>query len=173
MPKNLTMLDDVSFYYCSKCVLSQPRLDLETKRFCRKYNMPVKDTDFCSQNIKSLKTCQCCGNQYAERPTLLSKSEGENKFTFDIEICPVCAQTIGKCQTCKQGNICTFETDPSPLPKMVQKQIQQGHMTAVTQVMNPERIRLTCEKSCLCYSHNFGCLKQTHGTCQQYHMNRV
>lgn len=173
MPRNMTMLDDISFYYCSKCVLSQPRLDLYTKRFCFRYNIPVKDTDFCSQNTKTLKTCECCGEQFADQPTLLAKTDEENKFSYDATLCPNCAQALGQCGTCKQKDICSFETDPSPLPKVVQKQIRQGNMTAVTQIMNPERIRLTCEKDCPCYSPDFSCQKQNRGTCQQYHMCRV
>ena len=93
--------------------------------------------------------------------------------TVDAVICPNCNKLLGTCRTCQNGNLCTFETDPSPLPKIVQKQIRQGNMTAVTQVMNPERVAITCQKGCPCYSPDFSCSKQNRGACQQYHMNRV
>lgn len=35
-------------------------------------------------------------------------------------------------------------------------------MITVTEVMNPERIRQTCEKGCDCFSADFGCMKQFH-----------
>ena len=59
---------------------------------------------------------------------------------------------------------CSFENDPSPLPKIVQKQVRQGNMTAITQVRNPERIEITCKKDCPCYDPEFECLRQF-GTC--------
>ena len=77
-------------------------------------------------------------------------------------LCPNCAAQLNACAFCKKVNICTFETDPSPLPKMVQKQIRQGPMISVTTEMNPERIRQTCEKGCDCFDVNFGCMRQVH-----------
>ena len=77
-------------------------------------------------------------------------------------LCPNCASQLNTCSFCKKVNVCTFETDPSPLPKMVQKQIRQGPMISVTTEMNPERIRQTCEKGCDCFDANFGCMRQFH-----------
>ena len=37
---------------------------------------------------------------------------------------------------------------------------QKGPMQTVTEVMNPERIRETCEKNCHCFDTEFGCGKQ-------------
>jgi hypothetical protein len=77
-------------------------------------------------------------------------------------LCGDCASQLNTCSFCKKVNVCTFETDPSPLPKMVQKQIRQGPMITVTAEMNPERIRQTCEKGCDCFDANFGCMRQFH-----------
>ena len=75
-------------------------------------------------------------------------------------LCSDCASYLNTCAFCKKVDTCTFETDPSPLPKMVQKQIRQGPMITVTEIMNPERIRQTCEKDCDCFDANFGCMRQ-------------
>lgn len=77
-------------------------------------------------------------------------------------LCGNCASQLNTCAFCKKVDVCTFETDPSPLPKMVQKQIRQGPMISVTTEMNPERIRQTCEKGCDCFDANFGCMRQFH-----------
>ena len=77
-------------------------------------------------------------------------------------LCPSCASQLNSCAFCKKADTCSFETDPSPLPKMIQKQFRQGPMITVTEVMNPERIRQTCEKGCDCFSTDFGCMRQFH-----------
>ncbi len=40
-------------------------------------------------------------------------------------------------------------------------------MTMQSVVMNPERIRETCQKNCKCWNDEMGCLRQN-GTCGQY-----
>ena len=77
-------------------------------------------------------------------------------------LCPNCASQLNSCSFCKKVNTCLFETDPSPLPKMRQKQIRQGPMISVTTEKNPERIRQTCEKGCDCFDPNFDCMRQFH-----------
>ena len=99
--------------------------------------------------------CETCG-----RPTELQVlcPDGDKWHI----LCPSCASQLNSCAFCKKVNTCTFETDPSPLPKMIQKQIRQGPMISVTTEMNPERIRQTCEKGCDCFDANFGCMRQFH-----------
>jgi hypothetical protein len=99
--------------------------------------------------------CETCG-----RPTQQQVlcPDGDNWHI----LCESCASQLNTCAFCKKVNVCTFETDPSPLPKMVQKQIRQGPMISVTTEMNPERIRQTCEKGCDCFDANFGCMRQFH-----------
>ena len=75
-------------------------------------------------------------------------------------LCPSCATQLNTCAFCKKSNTCLFETDPSPLPKTIQKQFRQGPMITVTEVMNPERIRQTCEKGCDCFDTDFECMRQ-------------
>lgn len=168
----MVIMADVKNYYCETCAISIPRLDIETGRACRLYNKAVKDTDFCSEHAKELPTCECCGNLYIGKSYLIAEMK-DDVATVNAVICSSCNQGYNTCRTCTQGDICSFETDPSPLPKVVQKQIKQGNMTAVTQVMNPERVAITCQKDCPCWSLDFSCSKQNHGTCQQYHMCRA
>ena len=99
--------------------------------------------------------CETCGRP-TEQQVLCP--DGDNWHI----LCPNCASQLNTCAFCKKVNVCTFETDPSPLPKMVQKQIRQGPMISVTTEMNPERIRQTCEKGCDCFDANFGCMRQFH-----------
>ena len=165
---------DTKNYRCETCAISTPRLDVETGRMCRLFNIAVKDTDFCFKHTKSLFTCDCCGQPFIGNPYIvMSKIDDNTVSGIEACICPKCNQNINTCKTCAQMHQCAFETDPSPLPKVVQKQVQQGNMYAVTQVMNPDRIAITCQKDCPCWSSDFCCSKQNYGTCQQYHMNQV
>ena len=81
-------------------------------------------------------------------------------------ICSDCGNRLSTCDNCHNGNICVFETDPSPLPKQIQKQIRQGNMFGQTIIKNPERVRQTCETKCLCWDkENQQCLKTTSHYC--------
>ena len=99
--------------------------------------------------------CETCGRP-TEQQVLCP--DGDNWHI----LCSNCAAQLNTCAFCKKVNVCTFETDPSPLPKMIQKQFRQGPMITVTEVMNPERIRQTCEKGCDCFDAEFGCMRQFH-----------
>lgn len=67
-------------------------------------------------------------------------------------VCSDCCNRLSTCDNCHNGNICLFETDPSPLPKQIQKQIRQGNMIGQTIIKNPDRIRETCQKGCPCWN---------------------
>lgn len=87
---------------------------------------------------------------------------------FVYAMCTQCHSHAGTCVLCIEANTCPFETDNNcPLPKQVQKTIRQGNNVIQAVVQNPDRIRETCQKSCKCWSDDFGCLKQN-GTCGQY-----
>ena len=76
-------------------------------------------------------------------------------------ICSDCGNRLSSCDNCNNGNICLFETDPSPLPKQIQKQIRQGNMFGQTIIKNPERVRQTCQKGCPCWdTETENCNKQ-------------
>lgn len=136
--------------YCPTCALA----GLKTPEVCALNNQRVTSDDYCSWHHRDLQKCSICGN--------IILSDGiisENHL-----ICRNCFSNLESCSVCRFSNICEFETNPSPLPKAISKQIRQGNMTAVTQVMNPERIRITCKQGCRCFDSKNGCLKQN-GSC--------
>lgn len=67
-------------------------------------------------------------------------------------ICSDCSNRLSSCDNCNNGHLCLFETDPSPLPKQIQKQIRQGNMFGQTIIKNPDRIDITCKKNCPCWN---------------------
>lgn len=78
-------------------------------------------------------------------------------------VCSDCCNRLSSCDNCHNGHLCLFETDPSPLPKQVQKQIRQGNMIGQTIIKNPDRVRKTCMKGCLCWdAETESCNKQLH-----------
>ena len=109
-------------------------------------------------------TCELCGNCILLTDSILYVEEDRNHIT-----CGQCAEKSGTCSTCICVKECVFQTDPSPVPQVVQKRIQQGPMVQIVQVMNPDRIAITCKMGCKCWdAENETCYKQTCGTCGQY-----
>ena len=106
--------------------------------------------------------CEICGKP-VPYPPLVEVYEGH----APVIVCQDCCAQLGFCNRCKEAKFCSFETDPSPLPKVVEKRIQKGPMISVVQVKNPARTAITCEKDCPCFDPEFGCLKE-HGTCGKY-----
>ena len=140
---------------CSSCRF----YGLQAPEVCALYGVKKPDDGYCDQHKYSeLLKCDLCGT-----PMIPSVSIIDNKRI----ICANCFSKLRTCYACTFGNTCTFRTDPSPLPQTINKQIRQGNMVTVTQVMNPDRVRITCEKGCKCYSKENGCLKQI-GTCTNY-----
>lgn len=83
-------------------------------------------------------------------------------------LCPNCFSSLGTCRTCASQPTCSFETDPNPLPKLVQKRIQQDNMVQVITVPNPERISALCT-SCPCYNPEGYCNKECN-TCASWNL---
>lgn len=76
-------------------------------------------------------------------------------------VCSDCCNRLSTCDNCHNGPVCLFETDPSPLPKQIQKQIRQGNMIGQTIIKNPDRILITCQKGCPCWdAETESCNKQ-------------
>lgn len=160
--------------YCETCANSSPNLQAKTGRVCKRWNAAVKNSDFCSYHLKELWKCDCCGNRFMDNPIITATYDPSTGATHvDSAICMQCFKNLNKCVTCKNANLCDFETNPSSIPKTIQKEVRQGNMRAVTQVLNPERIAITCQKDCPCWTPDSLCAKQNHGTCPQYQMNRV
>ena len=106
-------------------------------------------------------TCEICGRQTLRRNVVIFNEERVHL------VCGDCAEKNGTCQTCLERKTCPFETDPSPLPKVVQKRIQQGPMVQIMQIKNPERVNITCRAGCPCWDEeNFTCGKEQGWCCQ-------
>ena len=76
-------------------------------------------------------------------------------------ICAECLAAASTCKLCAHNSSCDFETNPSPLPKVIVQNIRQGNMTMQTQIRNPERVKITCAAGCKCYI-NGDCARQVH-----------
>ena len=125
------------------------------------YSYTEDRNQVCPYWIPELPVCDICG-KISPQFSWFQNCEGIWRRE-----CENCAKTSGTCGSCTQKNECDFETNPSPLPKAVQKQIRQGNQILVTTVINKERIRETCMKNCECFSEEFGCLKEN-GCCNKY-----
>ena len=98
--------------------------------------------------------CEICHRQIHHTEVIYDSKS--NKI-----VCSDCCNRLSTCNNCHNGNICLFETDPSPLPKQIQKQIRQGNMIGQTIVKNPDRILITCKKGCPCWdAETESCNKQ-------------
>lgn len=87
-------------------------------------------------------TCELCGKAYPSASLIL---------VDESLICEHCYSYRGTCATCAKNTDCLFESDPSPLPKVTVQTTRQGNMTIQQQVINPERVAITCAKGCSCY----------------------
>lgn len=140
---------------CGDCALYASGL-------CRMTGLTVNaETDYCSKCVFSLQTCDLCGQ---ETLNVIYDITNPDKI---LKVCQSCSEKSGTCATCKHGAHCAFNEDPSPLPKMIQKQIRQGNATMITQIPNPDRIAITCKKSCPCFNEEFNCCRQFN-TCENY-----
>ena len=106
--------------------------------------------------------CEVCGQVHPHNIYLCE---------LNMLICPDCAAQRYKCPTCETARLCDFETNPSSIPKIIQKQIRQGNMISVVTTKNPERIEITCKKNCPCFNHEKQCCnKELYGECDNYHL---
>lgn len=109
----------------------------------------------CPGHKSTLYNCNNCGRPIINALTWTQKSE-ESWTPY----CEECSLQIGNCPTCARSTTCVFETDPSPLPKVVVKTIRQGNTQMQIQIRNPERIDVTCREKCKCFDPENGCLRQ-------------
>ena len=136
---------------------------LRSDATCMLTNLQVdSNKDFCSHHTFNLQKCAICGNG------ILSRAIISNGKIY----CAKCAKFIDTCITCTMQAICTFETDPSPLPKMIMKQVRNGNMIMQAPIRNPEREKITCY-NCPCYDamhHNCNKSEENYN-CEKYKEN--
>ena len=121
------------------------------------YQYTENDTNaVCPYWVDEVVTCAVCGQIIPKKNYCLTHfKDGTWKPT-----CDNCLKLSGTCGGCSKSTTCDFETNPSPIPKTVRRVFQKGPMQTVAEVINPERIRETCEKNCRCFDPEFGCGKQ-------------
>ena len=135
---------------CNDCIINQS---------C---SLRAIDPSNCKNPITTanLFTCDICGRQYLPHQATVEAHTGK-------VICPNCAQFMMACGSCKFSEGCAFDTDPSPIPKVVMQTIQQGNMRIQQQVRNPAREEITCKK-CKCYNEEFHCMRTYLSRCSNF-----
>lgn len=152
---------------CETC-----KLYVQEQQGCVHWQRKVNIEDFCSHWTDKLPTCQLCGRPFMQSETLLEEG------SYWITLCPECAHSLGQCSTCVCGDRCAFAQDQSiQIPPFVQRQFRQGNSIVSTQVKNPERVKLTCEK-CPCYvigatDAECYCQKEENHFCPKYRMKGI
>lgn len=103
--------------------------------------------------MDAVNNCGMCGTPISAQNSI-----------YDLELekiyCHKCFPFIRTCHNCKDGNVCDFQTNPSPLPKQVQSTRRMGNMVTTSTISNPDRVKITCENGCPCYSAELGCAKE-------------
>lgn len=135
---------------CGNCALKHPK---DQTCLIFRESFPAEQSA-CPKFTKTIRTCALCGN------ILLTPGILELIDSTYINYHDECAKYMGTCQTCGQGALCSFKTDPSPIPPVIMQTQRQGNMVIQQQVKNPERIEATCAKGCPCYDPTVGCLKE-------------
>ena len=142
---------------CKECIFAGEGV-------CNRFRFTInKEQDGCPKGRTDVpEICSCCG-QYVDDLTNLV---GER---LDVALCDNCFAQRHRCVTCGQAVMCSFEQDPSPIPKVVEQRVQQGPMIQIMQIKNPERIKITCENGCMCWNPEFGCMREM-GSCGQWYL---
>lgn len=104
----------------------------------------------------SINTCDYCGRP--DSATLISEGAW---------MCATCFSYCNTCTMCETAQFCPFETDPSPLPKVVLQTTQRGPMTVQTQVKNPARVQQFCFP-CKCFNQDELYCRREEGWCKSY-----
>ena len=120
------------------------------------------DLSSCPAHISKDKIGPC---DFCKTPSTLSIAIAANNTYL---LCPNCFSSLGTCKSCANQLTCSFETDPNPLPKLIQQRIQQGNITQVVTVRNPERIAALCT-SCSCYNPEGYCNRECN-TCSSWNL---
>ena len=111
-----------------------------------------------------LNYCAICGTIIPGPHYILTQfSDGNYK-----PICENCLKRSGTCGGCSKNATCDFETNPSPIPKAVEKRIPQGNQIMIITVKNDARVAETCAKNCDCLDHESQTCNRENETCGNY-----
>lgn len=148
----------MNLHKCKNCAMRDPNADS-----CNLTKWEIKpETDSCPQFIDAnhLAVCASCGVMGPENAFIYLADK-------KVFVCPQCQAALGTCEGCGEARFCEYETNASPLPKLIPRQVHQGNMIMTTQVRNPEREKITCQAGCKCYDIDWGCLRDD-GCCGNY-----
>ena len=126
------------------------------------YNYADDRNQVCPYHTTELPKCDICG-QIVPDSMFTQKSDGSW-----IRICKNCQSKSGTCGNCENSHTCDFETNPSPIPKAVQKRIQQGNQIMVVTVKNDARVAETCAKNCECFDLDSNSCNRENNTCGKH-----
>ena len=149
---------------CKSCGFYSP-----TQNVCLLTKRKREPQDTCSDFNNNPSKCMRCSS--ITLAPIIDLIDGE-AYVF----CEQCATAVLGCAGCENAKECAFETDPSPLPKLVQQQVRQGNSVFSTTIRNPARMDITCVK-CGCYEHptdpsKLGQCLREQGWCIKYNGTR-
>lgn len=153
----------MNLHKCKNCAMKDPDANS-----CKLTKWEVKpDTDSCPQFIDAnhLAVCASCGVMGPEKAFIYLTDK-------EVFVCPQCQAALGTCNECGEAQVCEYETNASPLPKLIPCQVRQGNMIMTTQARNPEREKITCQAGCKCYDKEYGC-QRNEGCCVNYNERSV
>ena len=150
----------LSIFNCGKC---GHKLTAQGTLVCAINGKQIDPTGICDKYTESPYHCELCGQHLTASNCVI---ELGISAPYHL-LCHSCSEAMGGCRACKHENICTFRSDTSIRePQIVNQTIQQGNTRIQTQVKNPARIKLTCEK-CKCY-HGEECCKEEIARCGSF-----
>lgn len=126
---------------------------------CLLLKVDMAENCHCPYYMIYVEHCDICGKVILEGGV----------FYNDKLYCADCGHKLGYCTTCRHLPNCAFETDPSPVPKVIQQTVRQGNVMASMPVKNPNRTEITCKKGCCCWDDENGCLREFN-TCVKWKM---
>ena len=133
---------------CANCALY-----VKDQKGCIRNQRHEEETFSCADWTDHLDNCEIC-----KRPTL-TKDLCVGIYQKGAHyVCRDCAHKYGTCALCVNAD-CEFETNSDPMPKIVQKRIQQGNMIQIAQVRNEERVKKFCH-SCSCWNKEGYCNRE-------------
>ena len=130
----------------------------DNEGICKVLNVKTIKNCHCPFYKETIDTCALCGKPIVEAGII----DGGELY------CVKCGMLLGTCDTCRHMPVCTFVTDPSPVPKVIQQSVKQGNMIASMPVKNPNRIEITCKKGCECWNDEYGCMREVLRYCDAW-----
>ena len=143
---------------CHQCAYSKDKTGANSLCVLLGKNVQL-DSPSCGEFYRIKYNCTSCGKQIYHKEVL---------FYNDKPFCKECAAKFGSCAHCKFSGNCAFEEDPNPIPKLIQQQVRVPQGIAVTTVMNPKRIEITCQKGCSCFDKENKECNRNYKLCSDY-----